>query len=175
MDNIFEFAMQMELDGREFYLKGAEQTTNAGLKKIFKQLADEEHRHYHVFKRLAEGEVTDVAEETKTSKAGLTLTKSLFREMAEQGKTTLPGDAEREVWNEARVIEEKSVQMYAEEAGRQSDAKRKALLNQLADEERTHVHLIDNILAFLSDPSGFQESQNYRNFMSWEGHDKGGW
>jgi rubrerythrin len=175
MDNIFEFAMQMELDGRQFYLDGAERTSNAGLQKILKQLADEEHRHYHVFKRLRDGDVTDAAEEMKTSKGGLTLTKSLFREMAEQGKTTLPGETERAVWIEAREIEEKSVQMYSEEAARQTDQKRKALLIQLAEEERTHVHLIDNVLSFLSDPTGFQDSQNYRNFMSWEGHDRSGW
>jgi rubrerythrin len=175
MDNIFEFAMQMELDGRQFYLDGAEKTKNLGLQKIFKQLADEEHRHYHVFKRLSEGEVSDAAAEMKTARGGLTLTKSLFREMAEQGKSTLPGDTERAVWTEAREIEEKSVQLYSDEAERQTDAKRKALLHLLADEERTHVYLIDNILTFLTDPSGFQESQDYRNFMSWEGHDKSGW
>jgi rubrerythrin len=65
--------------------------------------------------------------------------------------------------------------MYADEAEKQSDPERKDLLNKLADEERTHIYLIDNILTFLKDPKGFQQSQDYRTFMSWEGHDKGGW
>ncbi|MBD3403025.1 hypothetical protein GF420_09020 [candidate division GN15 bacterium] len=175
MENILDFAMQMELDGRQFYLNGAENTNNPGLKKIFKQLADEEHRHYHVFKRLKEGEVADAISEMKGSGDTLTLTKSLFEEMAESGKTTLPGESEKDVWTEARTIEEKSVQMYADEAEKQSDPERKNLLNKLADEERTHIYLIDNILTFLKDPKGFQQSQDYRTFMSWEGHDKGGW
>jgi hypothetical protein len=36
--SIFEFAMQMELDGEKFYRELAEKSSNAGLKKIFSRL-----------------------------------------------------------------------------------------------------------------------------------------
>jgi len=167
--DILDFAMQMELDGRKFYLAGADQTQEEHLKEIYLKLAEEEHRHYNVFKRLKEGDIEAAEGAMKSQDETILLTKNLFKEMAEKGLKGLPGESEKEIWTEAREVEEKSVKMYSEEAEKQSDPAKKELLTRLADEERTHIYLIENILTFLKDPSGFQKTQDYKNFMSWEG------
>ena len=50
--NIFEFAMKMEEDGRAFYLENAEKTSLPGLKRILTELAEDELKHYLLFKAL---------------------------------------------------------------------------------------------------------------------------
>lgn len=172
--DILDFAMQMELDGRKFYLKGAEQTKDGSLKKIYEQLAEEEHRHYNIFKSLKAGDLSGAAKAMTSSKEQIGTARTLFREMTEKGMTTLPGESDREVWKQARAVEEKTVKLYTDEAAKEKDTTRKELLLKLADEEQTHVYLIENILQFLKDPEGFQSSQDYKNFMSWEGRG-GGW
>ena len=167
--DILDFAMQMELDGRKFYLAGAEQTKEDHLKEIYLKLAEEEHRHYNVFKRLKEGDIQAAEGAMGGQDETISLTKTLFKEMAEKGLKGLPGENETEIWKEARAVEEKTVKLYSDEAVKESDQAKKELLMRLAEEERTHVYLIENILQFLKDPGGFQETQDYKNFMSWEG------
>lgn len=167
--DILDFAMQMELDGRKFYQKGAEQTKDPGLKKIYEQLAEEEHRHYNIFKSLKAGDVTAAAAAMTSAKEQISNAKTLFKQMTEKGMVTLPGESDREIWKEARAVEEKTVKLYTDEAAKEKDGARKQLFLKLADEEQTHVYLIENILQFLKDPEGFQSSQDYKNFMTWEG------
>ena len=46
--DINEFAMQMELDGRNFYLDLAKKTENAGIKSVLTMMAESEAKHYNV-------------------------------------------------------------------------------------------------------------------------------
>ena len=70
---------------------------------------------------------------------------------------------------EAIRIEEDSEKLYREQAGRETDEKRQALLNRIADEEKSHIYLIDNMIHYLADPQGFALSQQFAQFKSWEG------
>lgn len=166
--DILDLAMQMELDGRTYYKNGAAATSNPQLKQIFETLAEEENRHYHVFKKLRDGDSTSPAD---LAPAGQTIStfKSIFREMIESGKQTLAGDTKKDLWKDAREVEIKSEKMYRDAANAATDATKKDMLNRIADEEKAHIYLIDNMIAFLSDPSSFAASQNYKSFKSWEG------
>ena len=46
--SVFEHAMQMETDGRDYYLKHAEEQTHPALKKILLELADDELKHFRI-------------------------------------------------------------------------------------------------------------------------------
>jgi rubrerythrin len=167
--NIIDYALQMELDGKAFYERSAQQTQHPELKKILFNLAEEEQRHYQFFKRLKEGQDQIAAAEMESGTPTLNVNKTLFRQMAEQGKAASFGEEARKVWGEALKIEEKVERMYREEAGKETDPGRRKLLTRIADEEKSHVYLIDNMLSFMADPQGFTESANYKNFLSWEG------
>jgi len=167
--DVIEFAMQMELDGKAFYEKGAAGTDDPKMKKIFSTLAEEEHRHYHVFRKLIAGEATD-ASDLAPKGSTVAMIKNIFREMIDAGKDQLEGDTIKALWTEAVEVEKKSEKMYREAAESESDPTRKEMLNRTADEEKNHIYLIDNMISFLADPEAFMASQNYGNFMSWEGH-----
>lgn len=169
--DILEYAMKMELDGKAFYEKSAAQTKVPELKKILLQLAEEELKHFQFFKRMKEGHTDEAKAQMDATSSPLLNTKNLFQQLAEQGKQNSFGAEARAIWTEALKIEERAEKAYRDEALRETDATRKNLLTQVADEEKTHVYLVDNILSFMADPGGFMDSANYRNFMSWEGRD----
>lgn len=168
--DIFEFAMQMELDGKAFYEKGAAKTSNPELKKIFLTLAEEEQRHYNIFKNLKNGQLEAATQITAGRAKTISITKNLFQKMTEEGKNTLFGDDISALWEEAVAIEEKSEKLYREEAHKTKDPDRQKLLNKIADEEKNHIYLIDNMLSFINDPQSFVASNQFSSFMSWEGH-----
>ncbi|MBU0984475.1 MAG: ferritin family protein [candidate division Zixibacteria bacterium] len=166
--DIIKFAMQMEMDGKKFYEKAAEAAAEKEVKEILLYLAEEEVRHFNFFKTLKEG--GDTAAAAKALEGGaLSNTKNVFVKLIEQGKDKSFGEDTRATWQEARVTEEKSVKVYADEAAKETDPQRKSLLNKIADEERNHVYLIDNMLLFMADPQSYSDSRGFSDFMSWEG------
>jgi rubrerythrin len=166
--NIIEFAMKMESDGRAFYEKQAAASKTKEIREIFQYLAEEEQRHYLFFKSLADGDV-EVASKALDG-GSIKITKNIFVQLIEENKTKRFGDDVRAAWTEALRIEERAVKMYSEETAKESDPERKRLLQRIADEERNHVYLCDNMLSFMADPQGFADSQDFASFKSWEGH-----
>jgi len=169
MADIIEYAMQMELDGKAFYEKHAAMTSQPELKKILLQLAEEEQKHYQFFKTLKGGNHVEAEAQMTSRPSTILSSRNLFQQMTEQNGAASFGAEARAVWNQALKIEEKAERLYRDEAARETDPDRRKLLHRIADEEKTHVYLIDNILSYMVDPQGFMDSANYRNFMSWEG------
>ncbi len=167
---ILEFAMKMERDGKAFYEQAASKAGRPELKKIFTTLAEEELRHFKIFKNLKEGMHSEAKTIFDQRGQTISIAKNLFQQLTEEGKTTLYGDDVKAVWKEAREIEEKSEKMYREEADKETDATRKELWNKIADEEKNHIYLVDNMISFMNDPQGFAASADFKHFMSWEGH-----
>ncbi|MCD6249428.1 MAG: ferritin family protein [candidate division Zixibacteria bacterium] len=165
--DVIKYAMQMELDGVKFYEQAARAAPDK-LREIFEHLADEERRHFKFFYSLSEGQ-TDKARKNLISDS-LGESKNIFVQMIEQNAQTEFSDEVREVWRQAREIEEKAVAMYTDEAEKENNVTRKDLLWKIAEEERRHIYLIENVLSFLIDPQGFAASQQYASFKSAEGH-----
>ena len=171
--DILKFAMQMETDGRKFYLDAAAKASNHELKEILETLAEEEERHYRIFKSLDEGHTVEAEAELDKAAGTARKTRNVFQQLVENGQETLPGDEAIDIWNEAREIEVKSEKMYRQEADKESDEQRKKLWNKIADEEANHVILADNMIAFLKDREMFLHSAQYSQFQSLEGHPPG--
>ena len=53
--NICDFAMEMEDNGCEYYKSLASAATLPGLKTIFTDLAEDERKHFEIFRALKEG------------------------------------------------------------------------------------------------------------------------
>lgn len=165
--DVIKFAMQMELDGQKFYEQSASAAPTKELRRIFLYLAEEEKRHFKFFYSLSQSQ-TGLARSQLIS-GTLDKSKNLFVRMIEDNRQSKFPEEVREVWRQAREIEEKSVTLYTEEAEKDSDATRKDFLQKIADEERQHVYLIENVLNFLIDPKGFAASQQFASFKSAEG------
>jgi len=163
--NAFEYAMQMEQDGRKFYLEQAARMPEKTLARIFEQLAKDEEKHYQIFKALKEGKDTDL---TGFKTEILSSTKNIFQEMKDSGKKFDDFATEvKSAWTEAREIEDKSEKFYREQASKAEDKNQVDTWNVIADEEHKHWVAMDHIVRFLDRPNHWLEDAEWSNLESY--------
>ncbi len=157
--NVFDFCMQMETDGRTYYLELTGKTSVPALKNILLNLADDELKHYNLFKALRDGAHAEYkeAEQTKI----LPNTRNVFQNLRDESVDhQFPNDA-RTVWDKARDIEKKSEEFYRAEALKLSDPNQKKILNAIADEEHKHWVALQHVIEFLDRPHSFLEDAEW--------------
>lgn len=157
--NVFDYCMQMEADGRAYYLDHAERVTMPALKQILHNLADDELKHYNLFKALRDGS----AAEYKNSEATKILanTKNVFVRLREIESGAAMGTDPRTVWQKAQDVEKESEEYYRKEADKLSDANQKLILNKIADEEHKHWVALQHVMEYLDRPKSFLENAEW--------------
>ena len=153
--NIFEYAMQMEKDGEDYYRRLARQTANKGLKTILAMLADEETKHYNAVERMQTAEA-HMAETTI-----LTDAKNIFAQIKESSESFDFDIKQTELYRKAQDIEERSQDFYLEKANEVKEEYQKGLFLKLAEEEKKHYFLLDNIIEFVSRPEHWLENAEF--------------
>ena len=78
--NVFDHAMKMEQDGRAFYLENAAKIADPAMKRVLQELANDELKHYKIFKAMRDREKAEYREDEKTTI--VTTLKNVFDEMA---------------------------------------------------------------------------------------------
>ena len=155
--NVFEFAMQMEKDGEKFYRELAEKAGDAGLKKIFTTLADEEVVHYTTFKSLFEKTKAKAVESNVLEKA-----KNIFTEMKAAGTINVSAATSQvDAYKQAMKAEEEAYTFYEKKAAEVSDQAEKDVLLTFAREERRHYRLLENVIEFVSRPDEWIENAEF--------------
>ena len=139
--DIFEFAMKMEKDGAAYYRHLAARSTNPGVTDILNRLADEEMEHLEVVKKLKEGSPVEVP-----PAAALAGAANVFAEMAQEALDTDLLTSQIDLYRRAQDTEQKSQNFYTKKAGEVADAAQREILLQLAEQERQHYFLLDNII-----------------------------
>ncbi|MHC4622971.1 MAG: ferritin-like domain-containing protein [Planctomycetota bacterium] len=154
--NIFEFAMEKERFSEDYYRKLATQTSNAGLKTIFGMLADEEAHHYRVVEQMR-----NTIPEKACNTNVLSEAKEIFARMREgAGKFDFDA-AQVEVYKKAQDIEKESREFYLEKADEVEDRCQKGIFIELAEEEKKHYFLLENIIQYVSRPETWLENAEF--------------
>ncbi|MCP4684065.1 MAG: ferritin family protein [bacterium] len=159
--NVFEYAMKMETDGRKFYLDSAEKAESPALKKILLQLADDEVKHYAIFKAMKDGEMADYKEAEKTTI--LKTVKNVFENLRDEGKDLSFSAEAKKIWEEAREVERQAEEFYREKANELDSEEQKRILNRIADEEHRHWVTMNNVIQFLDRPNHWLEDAEWSN------------
>lgn len=146
--DIYEFAMQMEKDGENYYRQLAQESKSPGLSKIFSMLADEEVKHFKVIERLSNRQKASLAESNLLANV-----KNIFVDMKGQ-KVELRIDTtiETDEYRKACIIEEKSRDFYQKKAEVVEDEQQKQIFLRLAKMEAGHLRIMENIVEFVSRP-----------------------
>lgn len=155
--DIFEFALQMEQEGRDLYLEIAKNSHDKGIKKIFGMLASDEERHQDVIRRMRDSD-PDVESTEVLSKA-----KNVFTEMRDDGDKIDTSHPQSELYRKARDIEARSVKFYAEKAEEVKSPGMKQIFEALAGEEKKHLFLMDNLVEFISRPQTWLENAEFNH------------
>ena len=159
--NIFEYAMQMEQDGRSFYLTHAEKAAHPELKRILMELADDELKHFNIFKAMKEGQTAEYKEAEKTTI--LSTVKNVFETLKAEGKDLSFAEEAKTIWLEAQEVEKKSEDFYREKAAEVDDETQKHILNRIADEEHKHWVTMENVIQFLDRPKNWLADAEWSN------------
>ncbi len=153
--NIFEYAMQMEKDGEEYYRALAAKTPHKGIQHICEMLADAEVIHYTIFRGLEKREQV-----TLPDAAGLAGIKNIFARLKEEGPQSVDA-SQADLYRKAQDIEVKSRDFYLEKAGESTDDREKAVLKKIAAEEQKHYLILENIIEFVTGPGTWLEDPEW--------------
>jgi rubrerythrin len=157
--------MKMEEDGRSFYLRHAEKTSDPGLKSILIELAEDELKHYNIFKALRDDLPAEYKDDEKTTV--LSSVKNVFESMKAEGKELPLRTNDQKLWEEAREIEKKSETFYRDQANAIDNEGQKSILSRIADEEHRHWVAVDNMVQFLSRPQQWLENAEWSNLEAY--------
>ena len=158
---VFEFAMKMEQDGKKYYLNQAEKTDLPELKNILFQLADDEEKHYLLFKAMHDGKEVKFDDATETSI--LSSVKNVFQVLKEQNANFDFNSDIVTVWRDAQEVEKKSEDFYRQKADETENPEYKKIWNRIADEEHRHWVTIENVIHFLQKPDQWLEDAEWSN------------
>ena len=157
--NVFEFAMRMEEDGRAFYLENADKAGHPALKRVLVELAEDELKHYNIFKAMRDGHKAEYKEAEKTTI--LSTVKNVFESLKAQKKEFSFRTDARNIWTEAQEIERKSEDFYRQRAEEMENDSQKHILNRIADEEHKHWVTMQNVIQFLDRPRQWLEDAEW--------------
>ena len=153
--DIFEYAMQMEKDGETYYRQLIQMVANKGLKTILTMLADEEVKHYNAIDKIR------IGESQMTATTILTDAKNIFVQLKNAGTGFDVEKSQVDLYKKAQDIEEKSRDFYLEKANEVGQDYQKQLFLKLAEEEKKHYFLLDNIIEFVSRPEYWLENAEF--------------
>jgi len=151
--NIFDFAMKMEQDGKAYYEKLAAETSVSGLKSIFTSLAADEQKHYELILAIKTGTNLEMADSTVLETA-----KNLFEGLTADKNIVGSLNKSLDGYQHARKIEADSVRFYEDMAKKEDNPETVQLLLRIANEEKKHFNIMDNLYDYVLAP---------QNFLAW--------
>jgi rubrerythrin len=152
--DIYEYAMQLEKDGENFYREVASKTGNMGLKTILTMLADAEVKHYKLFQNMKDNNKVRMPDSPILNDV-----KNIFIEMRE--KKQLETDVSQvELYKKAQGIEKQTQDFYLDKAG-EVVRDQKEIFLKIAEEEKRHYLILENIIRFVRQPDIWLENPEW--------------
>lgn len=155
--NIYDYAIQLERDGENYYRDLATKSNDEGIKNILNLLADEEVKHLKILEKLKQEDKTAKFAETNVLKEA----KNIFVKMKGDSINFSLNDDQVEFYKKAFTIEDKNKDFYIEKANEVSDENQKRIFKVLAEEERKHALILDNLVEFVSKPNTWLENAEF--------------
>jgi rubrerythrin len=154
---VLDYALKMEADGKTYYEKLAADSDSAELTNLFTMLAEAEQTHYEAL--LARKKEKAFA---KVESQILEQAKNIFHRLIEmKGQGPLRVDADG--YRHAIKAEGQSIAFYEEAAEKEETPEVRRLLKVLADEEKIHLNIVENIYDFAESPKYFLAWREFSN------------
>ncbi len=156
--DVFDFALQMELEGEEYYRGMAEKVQYDELKKVLLALADDEHRHYKIIKQAKDQVFQQIEEEPFLEKV-----KNVFSDNKDAEIITQLRSEQIDVYRLALVKEKESVALYKKLQAESEKETVKNIFNQLMQEEERHAEQLEHIIDMLNNVNDWVESAEFNH------------
>jgi len=157
--NVYEYAMKVEKDGERYYRELATKTDDAGLKSIWKMLAEEEVKHYHIFDSMNQNKAIPTVPSIDLFKH----TKNTFEKMQALNQVPCFTEDLIDLYRSALRSEESSYKFYTEKALMLDEGEQKKAFLRIAEEEHAHMVLLENLVEYVSAPETWVESAEFNH------------
>jgi len=157
--NIYQYAMKLEKDSENYYNRLMSKTDDIGLQAILKMLADEEAKHFSIVEQMEKTNICPELAETNILKNA----KNIFMQIKGKNLEFNFDLTQADFYREAQEFEEKSYQHYLEMSAKVEDEAQKNLLLKLAEEEKKHMFLLENLVEFVSRPETWVENAEFNH------------
>ena len=149
-----KIAIQMEIDGKEYYQKQSQNSGNSLGKKLFQSLATEEDIHRQKFEEIyhAIGSRKDWPRTDFQPDGGKTLRTIFATESEKRGSDVKASASELDAVETAMDIENKTVDFYENQSKNATYDAQMEFYRRLAAEEREHHLILLDYYEFLKDP-----------------------
>lgn len=152
--NSLEVAINIEIEGRKFYLQQAENTNDSGLKSIFQTLAEEEGIHEKILKSKAQNlpyELVDTYAEIK----------SLFVSIGEHRELLGLAPDAVDAYSTALENERRSIELYTEMLKEATDEQEQQIIEFILEQEKIHFSVMEQLVEMVSRPKEWVESAEF--------------
>jgi rubrerythrin len=150
-------AIQMEIDGKEYYLKAGKASRNELGKKLMEQLAAEEDIHRQVFEKIYKdiGAQKGWPDKAFKGDGGRGLRTIFAKALEAMGKDVKAIPTELEAVQTAMAMENKTYDFYRSRSGKATYEAEKQLYEALAVQEEEHHRVLLDYYEFLKDPAAW--------------------
>jgi rubrerythrin len=150
------FAIQMEVDGEQYYLNQAEKNKDNALQHVFELLARSERKHAELLGKVAgQSDLGSVDDQASAEIANLFSTKDDFV----VNPASIPDQVD--VYQEALAMEQKSIDLYQGMLQEAPEGHEKKLLAFLVKQEQIHYLLFGELIRLLKRPKDWVESAEF--------------
>ncbi|HEX5772692.1 MAG TPA: ferritin family protein [Geomobilimonas sp.] len=160
--NVFDFAMEKEEESRKFYEKLATAARTNELKTIFTLLAESEREHHEHLAALKSGTDPRMAESAVLGRAK----DQLGKIVGEAAPDTVLAE-DRDGYSHAIKAEEESIRLYEELAEKEQNAAAAGILKRIAEEEKHHLEVMENIYEFVEAPQTYLAWGEFSNLREY--------
>jgi rubrerythrin len=152
-----KFAIQMEIDGKEFYLRASQASTNKLGKKLLETLAGEEDLHRRIFESIYENIRSKKAWPRTDFKSdgGRGLRTVFARALEEMEDDVKAIPTELEAIKTAMAMENKTYDYYKEQSQKATFDAEKEFYDALVIQEGEHHRILLDYYEFLKNPAAW--------------------
>lgn len=147
--NVFEYAIQMEVDGEKFYRELALENKDNDLKQVFTSLAEDEKNHAKIIKEKQIGTSSSIEEGDVAS------VENVFTDATDVVSEDYPIE-QLHAYRKALEMEKKSINLYKKLLAEAPE--NKEIFEFLIEQEEDHYNIIEEIIEMLMRPQEWIES-----------------
>jgi len=160
--NVFDCAIKMEEEARTYYESLAAATVDPELKNLFTMLGAAEKEHHDALVQLKVS-----ADPEKFQFKALDQAACLFRPLLAKRELKAELKENPDAYRLVVAQEEQGVKLYEELAAQTKDPGARKVLLKIADQERKHLSIVENIYAFVESPKTFLVSGEFSNLKEY--------
>lgn len=156
-----DLAMIVEKEGEKLYRNFAIAADSKELKTLFNWMADSEIEHYNTFKKL-KGEACEL----NLDCALLDGANNILDNVKEKNLQNFV-EFQSDIYNNMLNVEKKLADFYTQQSKLTKNSKLKEVFIKIAQEERRHQHILENLIEFVNNPETWLKEDKMKEILSY--------